>query len=370
MLLKHLAVAGFRNIGAVRISPGAGFNLLYGLNGQGKTNLLEAIYLLGSPRSFRTARLPELIGHDRQIAQIQGEVQSAGTLNRIRLTLEAAGRRVEVDGKGIQRASDLHGRLNAVVFSPDDTGMVRLGPDARRRYLDRAVYTGDIGYLQSWHGYHRILKQRNHLLKSADRTGLDTWTEQLAEAGAEVIERRLRYVAQLNGMLQRHYATISGERETAGIGYQPEGVQAEEREIIRGQLLELFARHARSDERYGTTTAGPHRDDLMLCLDGRPLKSFGSQGQQKSFVLALKMAEVDNLQAIFQEPPLLLLDDMSSELDARRNKNLMDFLFSREIQVFITTTERSPALLGAAAHCAVFRVEDGNLTFEGNESHE
>jgi DNA replication and repair protein RecF len=370
MRLTHLAIAGFRNFETVRLEPGERFNLLYGFNGQGKTNLLEAIYLLGNPRSFRSARLPELIRHGGRSAQIQGEVKSGGMESRIRLTLESAGRRVEIDGKGIQRASDLHGRLNAVVFSPDDTGMVRLGPEARRRYLDRAVYTGDIGYLHCWHGYHRILKQRNHLLKSADRSGLDTWTEQLAEAGAEVIERRQRYIALLDGMLQRHYATISGDGETAGIGYSPEGVQATAREAIRAELLELFARHSRSDERYGTTTAGPHRDDLILCLDGRPLKAFGSQGQQKSFVLALKMAEMDNLQAIFGEPPLLLLDDMSSELDARRNRNLMDFLSSRDIQVFMTTTERSPALTGAAAQCAVFRVEDGNLTFEGNESHE
>lgn len=357
-------------MGTARIKLGERFNLLYGLNGQGKTNLLEAIYLLGSPRSFRSARLPELIRHGERSAQIQGEVESGGVESRIRLTLEPAGRRVEIDGKGIQRASDLHGRLNAVVFSPDDTGMVRQGPEARRRYLDRAVYMGDIGYLHCWHGYHRILKQRNHLLKSADRSGLDTWTEQLAEAGAEVIERRQCYVALLDGILKRHYATISGDGETAGISYSPEGVQATAREAIRAELLELFARHSRSDERYGATTAGPHRDDLTLCLDGRPLKAFGSQGQQKSFVLALKMAEMDNLQAIFGEPPLLLLDDMSSELDARRNRNLMDFLFNRDIQVFITTTERSPALLGAAAQCAVFRVEDGNLTFEGNESHE
>ena len=139
---------------------------------------------------------------------------------------------------------------------------------------------------------------------------------------------------------------------------------------IREELLQLFSRHARSDERYGTTTAGPHRDDLTLYLDGRPLKAFGSQGQQKSFVLALKMAEMDNLQAIFGESPLLLLDDMSSELDARRNGNLMEFLTSREIQVFITTTEPSPALVAGAAHCSVFRVEDGNLTFEGNKSHD
>src|SRR6185369_10240919 len=171
-------------------------------------------------------------------------------------------------------------------------------------------------------------------------------------------------------MLQRYYATISGESEIASISYNPEGVASTERENIRSELMELFSRHERNDAQYATTTAGPHRDDLTLCLGGRPLKSFGSHGQQKSFVLALKMAEIDILQAIFDEPPLLLLDDISSELDAGRSRNLMDFLKSRDIQVFVTTTEKSPALLGAAAHCAVFRVEHGNLTFEGNEPHE
>jgi len=257
--------------------------------------------------------------------------------------------------------------LNTVVFSPEDTGMVRQGPDNRRRYLDRAVYMGDINYLHCWHGYHRILKQRNHLLKSSDKTGLDIWTGQLAEAGAEVIERRRRYIALLDAMMRHHYATISGKGENAGIGYFPEGVRSAEKENIRAELLELFARHASSDERYGTTSAGPHRDDLIFSLDGKPLKAFGSQGQQKSFVLALKMAEMENLQNIFGEPPILLLDDMGSELDVHRSSNLMGFLSIKEIQVFITTTERSPALKGAVGQCAVFRVEDGNLTFEGNE---
>jgi DNA replication and repair protein RecF len=370
MRLNHLVVSGFRNIGMIRVEPGTRFNLLYGFNGQGKTNLLEAIYLLGNPRSFRSSRTAELIRHGSAQAQLMGEVESGGTVSSIKLSLEPAGRRVEIDSKGIRRASDLHGKLNAVVFSPDDTGMVKSGPETRRRYLDRAVYTGDIGYLHCWHDYHRTLKQRNHLLKSADRTGLDTWTEKLAEAGAEVIERRQRYVALLETRLQQHYETISGGGETAGIRYQPEGVQATDRAAIREELLQLFNRHTRSDERYGTTTAGPHRDDLTLYLDGRPLKAFGSQGQQKSFVLALKMAEMDNLQDIFGESPLLLLDDMSSELDARRNSNLMEFLTSRTIQVFITTTEPSPALVAGAVHCSVFRMEDGNLTFEGNKSHD
>ena len=368
MRLKHLLVSSFRNIELIRVEPGKRFNLLYGFNGQGKTNLLEAIYLLGNPRSFRHSRLPELIRHGTAQALVCGEVESCGTVSEIRLSLEPAGRRVEIDSKGIKRASDLHGRLNAVVFSPDDTGMVKSGPEARRRYLDRAVYTGDIGYLYCWHEYHRILKQRNHLLKSPDKSGLDVWTEKLASAGAEVVERRQGYLALLDSQLQRHYATISGGGEIAAISYHPEGVQATDRAGIQEELLQLFERHGRSDERYGTTTAGPHRDDLALSLDNRPLKAFGSQGQQKSFVLALKMAEMEHLQGIFCEPPLLLLDDMSSELDAQRNSNLMDFLIARDIQVFITTTEPSPALLAAAAHCSVFRVENGNLTSEGNKN--
>lgn len=365
MRLKQLAVSNFRNITAARIEPGERFNLFHGLNGQGKTNLLEAIHLLGSPRSFRTSRLPELIRHGEARAQVQGAVESNGMQNQLRLLLEAGGRRVEIDGKAVQRASDLHGRLNAVVFSPDDTGMVRMGPESRRRYLDRAVYMGDLGYLHCWHDYQRILKQRNVLLKNADRSGLEVWTEKLAEAGAELIERRIRFVAVLDGKLRSHYATIAGVGEACGISYRPEGVREIERTRIRSELIDLFQRHQRSDERYGTTTAGPHRDDLTFLLEDRPLKAFGSQGQQKSFVLSLKMAEMDNLREIFGESPLLLLDDMSSELDAGRNRNLMEFLTTRDIQVFITTTERSPALLEAVPHCADFRVEDGNLTFEG-----
>lgn len=354
----------------VQIEPGNRFNLFYGLNGQGKTNLLEAIYLLGSSRSFRHARLPDLIGHGVRTARIQGRIEAGGSRNQIRLTLENAGRRVELDGKAIHRASDLHGRVNAVVFSPDDTGMVKFGPDTRRRYLDRAAYMGDAAYLHCWHDYYRILKQRNQLLKNQDKSGLDIWTEKLAQAGAELIQRRIRFVSELSVLLQRHYATISGGGEAAGICYQPDGVTAGDLAEIAAELRQLFEKHARTDERYCTTSAGPHRDDIIFSLDDKPLKTLGSQGQQKSFVLALKMAEIDNLHEIYGEPPLLLLDDISSELDARRSQNLTDFLVSRELQVFITTTERSPALLRAAAHCAVFRVEDGNLTFEGNEPHE
>lgn len=366
MRLRHLSISDFRNINYVKIEPDKRFNLVYGLNGQGKTNLLEAIYLLGSPRSFRTSRLLDFVRHNQQKVQIQGNTVSGGSENSILLTIEAAGRKVEIDGKSLYKASELHGKLNAVIFSPDDTGMIKLGPESRRRYLDRAVYMSDICYLHCWHAYHRILKQRNYLLKNSDKTGLDIWTIKLAESGAEIIERRLNFVTMLTGKLRKHYTTIAGNSEIASMSYHPNGVESKEREQIAQELLNLFKRQQHYDERCGTTSVGPHRDDLTFVLDGRLLKSFSSQGQQKSYILALKMAEIDNLHETFGETPLLLLDDMSSELDARRNCNLIEFLTTEDIQVFITTTERSPDLLAVAPQCAVFHVENGNLTLEGS----
>jgi DNA replication and repair protein RecF len=370
MRLRQISISNFRNFESASIKPGENFNLFYGMNGQGKTNLLEAIYVLGNSRSFRYAKLPDLIRQGQSYSKILGGISSGGITSSISLRLEHSGRKVEMDGKTVQKVSDLHGKLTTVVFSPDDTGMVKFGPDTRRRYLDRAVYTGDIAYLFCWHDYHRILKQRNVLLKQQVKSGLDIWTEKLAETGAEVIFRRQNYIAVLNRLLEKHYNTISGSCEKAGITYSPEGVNGNEASKIHSDLIELYSRHEKIDEKYGTTTAGPHRDDLTFHLDGRPLKSLGSQGQQKSFVLALKMAEIDHLQSMYEEPPILLLDDISSELDMERKRNLLGFLNSRQIQTFITTTEPSTALIEATTKCSVFHVEQGNLTYKGNESNE
>jgi len=281
MHLKQINITKFRNFESISIKPGEYFNLLYGLNGQGKTNLIEAIYILGNSRSFRYSKIPDLIKHGESFAMIQGSIHTSGIDSRIKLMLENSGRRVELDGKPVQKVSDLHGKLTTVVFSPDDTGMVKFGPEMRRRYMDRAVYVGDIGYLHCWHDYHRVLRQRNTLLKQADKTGLDIWTEKLAESGAEVISRRKLYINKLNVLLENHYSTISGSAEKAGITYSPQGVHAAESDRIRSDLMELFSKYERSDEKFGTTTAGPHRDDLVFHLDGRPLKSLGSQGHKK-----------------------------------------------------------------------------------------
>lgn len=365
MKLEQLSVSRFRNIENVRIQPGARCNLLYGLNGQGKTNILEAIYLLGNPRSFRSSKLLECIKHGEVASNIVGSVVSETGVSSIKLTLEGSGKKVQIDDKAIHRASDIHGKINVVVFSPDDTGMVKLGPENRRRYLDRAVYTSSVAYLRYWHDYHRILKQRNQLLKLSETSGLSVWTEKLAQTGAWIVFYRQRYIDQLNIRLNHHYKIISGDREKVDVIYQPQGLFTQSVTELQNELFELLESNLSSDQKYGTTSVGPHRDDLVFRIKDTSLKSYGSQGQQKCFVLALKMAEMEHLTSLFGEPPLLLLDDMSSELDAQRNRNLIDFIINSEIQVFITTTERTTPGTMPIPECAVFQVNEGNLTFEG-----
>ena len=370
MRLTSLSINGFRNLNNAKLTPGSYFNVISGNNGQGKTNLLEALYLLGNPRSFRHARLPDFIGHGGHKAIIQGQIESSGMKTVIELSLENDGRRVELNGKAVHKASELFGSLATVIFSPEDIGMVKQGPDSRRRYLDRAVYMSDASYLASWHSYHRILKQRNQLLKQSDRCGLDTWTEQLAETGANVIVKRRRFVRRLGGMLRHYYNAVSGTEEIAQLAYIPEEITSEEQRQVRTELLALFERRISSDIRLGTTTAGPHRDDLVFRLNDHLLKSHGSTGQQKSFVLALKMAELENYREMFSETPLMLLDDISSELDTTRNRNFLNYLNKMDIQVFITTTRKSSVVPDISGDCALFHMEQGNLTFEGISRHE
>lgn len=366
MRIRKISISGFRNLKQINIQPGSHFNLIYGLNGQGKTNFLESLYILGNPRSFRQVRSQDMIAHEETRSIVNGHVETGHVDNKIKLLIENSGRKVELNGKHIKKASELHGVLNTIVFSPDDTYMIKGTPETRRRYLDRVVYTGDIGYLFCWHAYSRILKQRNALLKNSDKSGLDTWTEKLAETGAEVIKRRLRYVEKLNKILSRQYRTISGkEYEIAEIAYKPEGISKDDISEIRMELLELISRNRNKDEKYGTTSIGPHRDDLIFNLNGCSLKSFGSQGQHKSFVLALKMAEIDHLASVFDEPPVFLIDDFSSELDIERKSNLIEFLKKRDLQTFITTTDHTDICFEDNENCAVFHVEHGNLTFKG-----
>lgn len=365
MFIAKIQIADFRNIQETELEFGRRFNILYGNNGQGKTNILEAIYLLGTMKSFRMARNNDLITWGSPHSFIRGWIRREEVGREIALFLDRQGKKARIDRKPVTRLADFFGNINAVVFSPEEIGMVRGGPDMRRRYLDRAIFSGDTAYLLLYHEYYKILKNRNALLKKGDRNGLDIWSEKLAEAGARLVKKRLDYLAAVEPLVNGFYGNISGADEKAGLAYRPGGFKCENCPGgLRDTLLRLLTENTAEELRRGTTLAGPHRDDVEFALNGRTMRHHGSQGQQRSFVLALKMAEIEYLERLHGAPPVLLLDDISSELDRQRNMNLMNFLQRKTMQVFITTTDIHNLHMEEMDTHAAFLVRDGKVTVQ------
>lgn len=340
---------------------GPRFNIFYGKNAQGKTNLLESIYLLATMKSFKMARNSDLIAWDSVFSLIKGWVEKDGVSREISLLLEKKGKKARLDQKTVTQVADFFGNLNVVVFSPEELSMVRGVPELRRRYLDRAVFTSDIGYLSLFHDYMKILKNRNILIKNNETVGLDVWTEKLAEYGGKIIKKRTEYINELKDIFKDFYKNISGTGEVVDIHYKSHSIDSHSSANYLESLRVALANCASEEHRRGTTLVGPHLDDIDFLLNGKPLKFFGSQGQQRSFILALKMAEIEYIKRRFGSPPILLLDDMTSELDRDRNRNLMEFLEKRDMQVFITTTDLQNILLEGIENQRTFFIEDGKV---------
>jgi DNA replication and repair protein RecF len=316
-------------------------------------------------KSFKQAKNAELIAFGAEFALLKAVVERDRVKREISLLLEKQGKKAKIDAKLATRVDDFFGNLNVVVFTPEEIAMVRGGPELRRRYLDRAVFTCDLGYLTAYQAYAKILKQRNALLKSNETVGLEIWSEQLAQAAVLVVARRRAYLKEIEKLLQLFYTEISGNDESVQIEYRMHGIdeKAYAEEPKRALLMALKA-HAAEERRRGSTAVGPHRDDLHFGLNGRSARQFASQGQQRSFVLALKMAEIEFIANCFEAPPVLLLDDMTSELDRERNFNLMEFLKKREMQVFITTTALENVALEGMEHNRTFQISEGKIIYQ------
>ena len=362
MKLKRLDIVQFRNLQQLSLEVGERFNIIHGMNAQGKTNLLESVYLLGAFKSFRLAKNADLIRWGDGTSTVKGWVERGGVTREILISIERHAKKAMVDRKQVVRAADFFGTLNVVLFTADEMSMAKGQPEGRRRYLDRAVFSSDPSYLSRYHDYGRILKHRNSLLKAGDVTSLDVWSDRLADAGARLAACRIAYIAAVRGYLRDYYRHIAGGGETADIGYRPHGVTLDGAvPADTERLREALRRTAREEQRFGSTVVGPHRDDMELLLSDRPLRQHASQGQQRSFLLALKMAEIEYLQTRFGDPPVLLLDDISSELDRERNRNLMEFLSRNEMQVFITTTNLDTIMLDDITQYRTFRIHDGKV---------
>lgn len=340
MRLVDLSIRDFRNVASAALRPNPRFNIFEGRNGQGKTNVLEAVWVLGALRSFRPATNAELVRFEAEEAEVRGVVETAASVGRtVRLLISPGGRRVWVDGKLARSLESSLGQLSVVLFAPEDLAITKGSPAGRRRFLDRAVFNRWPASLGDLRRYEEALKQRNALLKKgAADTYLEVFDEPLARAGAQVLTWRARYLEAFRPLFSECLTEVTAGELAADLHYEGTVSDATP-EAILGALAE----DRRKDRARGTTSRGPHRDDLSVMLMGHDARIFASQGQHRSLVLAMKIAEIRLLQAGLGESPILLLDDVSSELDQERNASLMRYLTGPAFggQVFLTTTDRA-----------------------------
>ena len=329
---------------ATRVEAPGRFIVLHGDNGQGKTNLLEAVYLLANLKSFREARIPRLVRHGAVETELRGVVSGRSGLRRVGWRFVEGRRELSLDGTN---TTDLQGWfqvIRAVLFFPDQAAMVRGEPELRREHLDRATFNARPSHLENVRDYRRALAQKSALLREGrvDLMVLEAWNERLARLGARLAQARSEVLAELRGPFQEQHGRLVGLPERVDIRIRGLGAAADLDELearIRAALEE-----ARPDElRRGRTLVGPHRDDLEISLGGRPTRHLASQGQARSLVLALKLAELEAAR-LRGEAPVFLLDDLTSELDRGRMGRLIELLGELPNQVWITTTD--PRWLG------------------------
>jgi DNA replication and repair protein RecF len=357
MILNNLKLRSYRNLENVDLAWNEHFNVIYGQNAQGKTNLLEAVYLLGHLKSFRGARGQDLINHAAETAFISAMVKKGGVAHRLDIGLQKTGRNPRVDGKTVKKLSEFLGFIRTVLFTPEELGNIKGFPAGRRALLDRAILQTEPAYLDRVQEYEKILRQRNQLLKrQAEEEELETWTEALIRSGSRIRHDRQLYLKRFKSLLCQVYKEITGGIESAGINYS---IEVESLESLSDHMKASFERLATREKKLGLTLAGPHRDDLDFLVEERSLRSFGSQGQQRSFLLAFKAAQVMDLEENFREPPVLLLDDLASELDSKRQEGFFDFLLNRRGQVFLTSAQQSQLVGKVKKTASFFKVDQG-----------
>ncbi len=352
--LERLVVRGFRNLRDLDLSPGPRFNVLFGDNGQGKSNLLEAVYYLGSLSSFRGAPREDLIAHDAERALLAARflVEPAGVKAQVRLSRKE-GRALALDEKRPRSSAAWVGALPMVLFHPGDVALAGGSPEARRAFLDRILEQMDATFASAAGTYRKALRSRNRLLKQvgADRRSIVAYDELLASAGAVVGASRARLVEALKPRVEAAFAEVAGESIALDVAYRPRVEPTVEaiRRALSAALPKDLAR--------GFTADGPHGDDLALTVGARGARHHASQGQHRMMVLALKVAELEVLARTVGRVPVLLLDDVSSELDPIRNRRLFALFDRLGGQVFLTTTQRE--LIGVEEARLDYRVEAG-----------
>lgn len=371
MFLKNIQISQFRNIGQAELEFCPGFNVLYGNNGQGKSNLLEAIYILAYLKGFRGAHISELVMQDRPGAQLSAVLDREGAQTKLGIELTGKQRKVWLDRNPCGRLADYLGVMRVILFVPSDVGLLQAAPLERRTCLDRMVFNHQPVYLDSLDRYTKTLRLKSSELRSEqpNHEMLDVYDQTLAYYGSEIIRARYQFFERIAPYLQASFSSIFDDRflcqpqymcasgGTHVFGHQGESMDLEE-------LLDAFAKKLATSRQTELArqqcSSGPHRDDWTLVLNGRASRYFASQGQQRSMILALKMAEIACIKSLMGIEPVFLLDDISSELDPTRNARLANALYGMTTQTFLTTTSKQHFQLPSDGR--MFHVEAGMFT--------
>lgn len=372
MYLSQFKVQGFRNLHELNVNFDPNVNIFIGKNAQGKTNLLEAIYFLALTRSHRTNSDTELINFKQEFANLEGEVHKSQVEIDLRVVITKKGKKVWINRLEQSKLSKYVGQLNAVLFSPEDLDLVKGAPSLRRRFMDQEFGQVNAEYLYFASKYRQVLMQKNNYLKQLvkgqthDTLFLDVLSDQLAGIAAEIIHRRYRFLSYLNKFAKDAYEHISLASESLAIKYKPSvsEISAEDTtEEIYHKLLTNFQKTKNAEIKRGTTLSGPHRDDIVFLLDDKDAHLYASQGQQRTIALSVKLAEIQLVHKLTDEYPLLLLDDVMSELDHGRQSALLNYIHGKT-QTFITTTDLEGISWEIIKSPRVYHVQDGEVSLE------
>lgn len=363
MIIKSLELLDYRNYKTLQMDFNEGINILYGDNAQGKTNILESIYMCATTKSHRGSRDKEMIRFNQEDSHIRLFIERDNIEHKIDIHLKKSkSKGAAIDGLPIKKSSELMGMFNVVFFSPEDLAIIKNGPSERRRFIDMELCQLNKVYLHDISNYNKVVNQRNNLLKQSYyqeslKSTLDVWDEQLVRYGIRVIKERERFIEHLNELILPIHDRLSGGKEKLVIRYES-NVDADNFEE------QLFMKRE-NDLKLRTTTVGPHRDDIGFYISDINVRKYGSQGQQRTAALSLKLAEIDLVKLFIKDTPILLLDDVLSELDSFRQNYLLESI--SQIQTIITCTGLDEFINNCFNIDKVFKIKDGSIENQQQE---
>jgi DNA replication and repair protein RecF len=365
MYVQSLELNNFRNYSNLDISFDIGTNILYGNNAQGKTNILEAIYLFGTSKSHRGSKDKDMISFGCEDSHMKMVVMKNDVPVRIDMHLKKNKTKgIAVNGIPIKKLGELFGLINVVFFSPEDLSIIKSGPAERRRFIDLELCQLDKLYVYNLVNYNKIVNQRNQLLKELNfyydkdlYETLDIWDMQLADFGSKIITRRTEFIEDLNEIIYGIHRNITNGKEELYIKYEPN--------IFDNNLYDELIKNRDKDIKYKTTSVGPHRDDISFYDKNIDLRKFGSQGQQRTAALSLKLSEIELVKSIIKDMPVLLLDDVLSELDSNRQSHLLNSL--NNVQTIITCTGLDEFIKNRFSIDNIYKVVEGTVERSNNE---